>query len=134
MGRESKPSNNSLTDFELNIMTIIWKEGPSTVHDVQANLKKQKTYAYTTISTVLRLLKKKGFLSTTSLGRTHIYRAEVKKDSYRLRILRTLIEQLFSDSPISLIQSLIEGYQLDEEELNAFQNILDTQKRNNSTL
>ena len=128
MGRQPKANNDFLTDLELSLMNIIWREGPSTVHDVQVHLKHQKTYAYTTISTILRVLKQKNFLSTTSFGAAHIYRAEIKKEDYNLRVLNSIIEDLFSGSPILLIQQLIDSNKLNNTELDKVQEMIKRKK------
>ena len=71
MGRKKKTSE-MLTDFELQIMTVIWKLRSATVTDVVEKLSGED-YAYTTISTMMRLLEQRGILSTVKNGKTHIY-------------------------------------------------------------
>ena len=69
MGRKLKENKGFLTDFELSIMCIIWAEGPSTVHDVLFHINgKGRVYAYTTISTTLRILVKRSFFRRLLLG------------------------------------------------------------------
>lgn len=126
MGRKPKKTDGSLTDFELDVMNIIWGEGPSTVHDVQAHFRKKnhKTYAYTTLSTILRLLEKKGFLSTTSFGRTHVYRVKIKREDYISKALNSLMDRLFLGSQTLFIRKFIEENKLSNKELNEIQEVI----------
>ncbi len=127
MGRQLKPTGSFLTDFELSFMRVIWQHGPSTVYDVQACLKSQGTYAYTTVSTMLRLLERKEFLKKTAFGRRYVYREQVLKEDYQLRYLNSLLETLFENDFISLMEklmALMEGRKFTERELQQLEEVL----------
>ncbi|HEY0706619.1 MAG TPA: BlaI/MecI/CopY family transcriptional regulator, partial [Polyangia bacterium] len=66
--REPLPEK-SLTEVELELMTILWQLGGGTVNEVMAALPEGRTLAYTSVSTILRILEQKGVLSAEKVGR-----------------------------------------------------------------
>ena len=84
-----------LTPAELELMTILWDEGPGTVRQVMDTLPGDKQPAYTTVSTILRILEQKGFVASCKDGRSHVYAAAVQWDRYEGRNLRQLVGSLF---------------------------------------
>ena len=62
-----------LSEAELELMHVLWLGGPVTVREVMAVV--QDGRAYTTFSTILRILEQKGFATSERVGRAHRYRA-----------------------------------------------------------
>src|SRR5688572_10101558 len=91
-----------LTDAELELMAVLWKLGESSVHDVQAALGDER--AYTTISTLLRILEQKGFVTSRPDGRRHLYAPAVERADYEGRNLGKLVTALFEGSAASLVR------------------------------
>ena len=67
------------TDRELDVMTVLWERGPSTVAEVQAALADR--LAYTTVLTILRLLEEKGHVGHAEEGRAHRFHPLVERDA-----------------------------------------------------
>jgi BlaI family penicillinase repressor len=87
-----------LTRAEEQIMLVVWQLGPCFVKDVQAALPTAPALAYTTVSTIVRLLAQKGFIGHEAFGRTHRYFPLVQQDDYRKFLLSKLLNQYFNDS------------------------------------
>ncbi len=79
-------------------MLVLWQLGPCFVKDVQAALSAAPALAYTTVSTIVRLLAQKGFVGHEAFGRTHRYFALVPQDAYRQFLLQKLLNQYFDNS------------------------------------
>lgn len=124
MGR-SKKSSELLTEFELQIMNVIWKLRSATVTDVMERLSPGKNYAYTTISTMMRLLEQRQILSTVKNGKTHIYVPEIQKAAYEKRALNHIVQNLFHDEPTNLVRTLIESKGLSHAELDELRQMID---------
>lgn len=122
MGRKKKTSD-LLTAFEIKIMTIIWALRSATVADVRQRLKTE-SFAYTTISTVMRLLEQKGMLSSVKNGKTHIYVPEINRDEYEVKALDNLIQTLFREDPSYLMQSLMKSSFLRQADLDEMRELL----------
>lgn len=111
----AKREKGALTKLELKLMQVIWRQGESTVADVQAALDDEP--AYTTVQTVLNILERKGKLKRTRQGRAFVYRAAVTEESATSGALRDLIERVFGGSTEDLVMSLIRSKQIDAKKL-----------------
>jgi predicted transcriptional regulator len=111
------------TDRELDVMTVLWERGPSTVAEVQAAL--EDRLAYTTVLTVLRLIEEKGHVAHSEEGRAHRFHPLVERDHAGKSALRRLTDRLFSGSPELLLTRLVDDETLSPEELARMRELLD---------
>jgi predicted transcriptional regulator len=86
-----------LTKAEEQIMQILWKLEKGFVKDMLEHLPKPKP-AYNTVSTIVRILEKKGFVSHKAYGKTHEYYPVLSKEEYTRNFLKRFVENYFSDS------------------------------------
>ncbi|MGB3619443.1 MAG: BlaI/MecI/CopY family transcriptional regulator [Catalinimonas sp.] len=86
-----------LTRAEEEIMQVLWRLKKGVVRDVIAALPEPKP-AYNTVSTVIRILEKKGFVDHEAYGKTHLYFPLVARDDYRRQSLRSLMGRYFNGS------------------------------------
>ena len=111
-----KPSR-TLTDAEHRIMEIIWRKGSATVADVTEEL--NDTFAYTTVLTLMRILRVKGYLACRKSGRAHVYAPKVDRDTAAKKAVRQLLTKFFAGSPSELVLSFLRDEDLSREELDA---------------
>jgi predicted transcriptional regulator len=115
-----------LTEVELELMRILWRIGQGTVREVMAALPKQRDLAYTSVSTMLRILEQKGFVRVLSAsGRSHVYAPTVAKPQYESRNLRHLVGRLFEGNPASLVRRLVDATPLSDDDLRDLRDLLD---------
>lgn len=114
----------TLTGFEQRIMTILWDKQEVSVREACDILSQDKQVAYTTVLTMFKILKDKGFVAHRKQGKAFIYHALVDRKSARKSALAKIIDQLFQGSPEILAQHLIAENNLDLEEIKALQNDL----------
>jgi predicted transcriptional regulator len=117
MSSSTPNSSRILTTTELELMNILWRLGGGTVRDVMAQLPEGRDLAYTSVSTMVRILDKKGFVSASKEGRSHRYVPNISQAKYQSANLRHLVRGLFGGDPMSLVRRLISSESLDEEEL-----------------
>jgi predicted transcriptional regulator len=86
-----------LTKAEEEIMLILWKLGESTIRDVMTELAEPET-PYTTVSTVVRVLEKKKFVSHKAVGTTYLYYPLVAKKEYLRGYLSGIVSNYFDGS------------------------------------
>jgi len=110
------------TPRELDIMSVLWERGPSTVSEVQECLTDE--LAYTTVLTLLRVLEEKGHVSHTNEGRAHRYVPLVERQAAGRSALRRVTDRLFGGSPELLLTRLVEDGDLTEEELRRMRDLL----------
>lgn len=114
-----------LTNTELEIMNILWSIGKSSVRDVMASLPGDRELAYTSVSTMLRILDKKSFVNSIKEGKTHYYEPAVEKADYESKETNHLVSNLFSGSGLSLVRCLIENEKISSEDLAEIQKMLE---------
>lgn len=110
------------TARELDVMTVLWERGPSTVAEVRRALDDQ--LAYTTVLTVLRILEEKGYAGHTTEGRAHRYQPLVERSAAGESALKRLKERLFGGSPELLLTRLVDDENLSEDELRRMRDLL----------
>ena len=126
MARPKSGDNQTLTDTEVLIMNILWDLQDGTVHQVleQLNSKQSKTYAYTTISTLLRVLEKKQVVHSQKEGRGHRYFPSFAKSQYQQKATQHLVNQVFEGQTTALIRNLLGNASLTSKELAEVQTLL----------
>jgi predicted transcriptional regulator len=123
---KSKESDGKLlTETELELMTILWKLGEGSVAEVIEQLSAERDLAYTSVSTILRILEQKGVLATRKEGRGHIYQPLLKKSEYEVKTVRHVVDRVFDGTPMALVRQLLGSVKLDEDELKELQKLLD---------
>ena len=92
-----KNKMQELTKAELEIMQVIWRKGRVLVHDILSEMPEPKP-AYNTVSTIVRILENKGFVSHKAYGRTHEYYPLVEKEEYTNSYMRGVLDNFFEGS------------------------------------
>ena len=118
------PAQKLLTDVELELMTHLWQLGEGTVHDVLGSLPSTRKLAYTSVSTVLRILVGKGVLVVRKEGRGHVYVPSLSKAEYEATSLRHIVHRVFDGAPDALVRRLLETEELNERKLAAIRTLL----------
>ena len=91
-----------LTRAEEQIMHVLWALGKAYVRDIVDRLPSPKP-AYNTVSTIVRILEKKGFVDHEAFGKTHLYRPIVAKEDYTQAFLKNFVKDYFGDSYQELV-------------------------------
>jgi predicted transcriptional regulator len=117
-----------LTEFELEVMTVLWRLGEATVAEVQAELPRQPV-AYTSVSTIVRILEQKAFVRSRKEGRQHVYAPRLPKQQYEAVALRHVIGKLFDGAPVNLVRALVEAEELSPEDLEELKALLKEKRR-----
>ncbi len=104
-----------LTRAEEQVMQILWDIKKGFVKDILAEMKKPKP-AYSTVSTIIRILVKKGFIKYKVYGNTHEYYPRISREEYRNFKTDRLLNGYFDNSVESLVSFFIHKKNLDIQE------------------
>jgi BlaI family transcriptional regulator, penicillinase repressor len=116
-----------LTNAEHRIMEVIWARGSATVAEVVEALDGKD--AYTTILTLIRILKAKGYLSRRKEGRAHVFTPAVDRDTVARKATHQLLSKFFAGSPSELVLTFLRDEELTPEELDQIKKkILDSER------
>lgn len=124
MKSRSRPGERPLTATELEMMNVIWRIGPCSVHQVVEALRPQRELAYTSVSTIIRILEQKKYVLSIKEGRGHLYHAAVSKQAYQASSLARLVSNVFDGAPSLLVQRLLDSKQLSAEELDSIRALM----------
>ena len=120
-----KKKSEQLTPLELDIMKVLWDEGPATVQTVQQHLPDHRQLAYTTVQTMLNVLHRKGKVKRSLKNRAYHYRAAVTRRQVAGQAIGDIINRLFGGSAESLVMSMVEHRHLTTEKLASLNKLLD---------
>ena len=115
MAERLRPKSQELTPAELEIMQILWTRGKGFVNDVIELLLEPKP-AYNTVSTVLRVLEKKGFVGYKAYGKSHEYYPLVDRDSYTSTFMSSVLDRFFGGSTSRMVSFLTSSKAISLEE------------------
>jgi len=118
-----------LTPVEYELMEILWMIKEGTVHDVMTYLPKGRDLAYTSVSTILRILQQKKILTIKKMGRKHIYLPLLTKEIYASHSIKKMVKQVFAGNSVSLVAYLVNENTLSRDELTTIQELLEVKKK-----
>ena len=113
-----------LTNKEEEIMHILWNLKKAFVKDVLAEIVEDKPH-YNTLSTIIRNLEEKGYVSYTAYGNTHQYFPIVSMEAYRKEFMNTAIENYFNNSYKNMVSFFAEEQKISAKELREILEIIE---------
>lgn len=105
-----------LTKAEEEIMQMVWEHEPTTVSQLIDKMDDPKP-PHSSISSIVRILEKKGFVDHKAYGRTHEYFSIVSKADYGAFSIKKLVSNYFAGSANELVSFLVKEEQVDVEDL-----------------
>jgi len=102
----------TLTPQELAIMKVVWRLESATVRDVYEALREQRTIAYTTVMTMMRILEEKGHLTKSSSERAHVYVPASPRHQVVGAMLKDFVDRVFDGASESLLVHLAKDNRL----------------------
>ena len=117
MAERLRPKSQELTPAELEIMQVLWTIGKGFVNDVMEHLGEPKP-AYNTVSTVIRVLEKKGYVGYKAYGKSHQYYPLVDRDSYTSTFMTSVLNRFFGGSTSRMVSFLSSNNTISLEETN----------------
>ncbi|WP_020526603.1 BlaI/MecI/CopY family transcriptional regulator [Flexithrix dorotheae] len=113
----------ALTKTEERVMQILWDLKKGFVKDVIAKMAPEKP-PYNTISSVVRILEKKGFVDHKAYGKTHEYFPIVSKSAYKKFTFKNMISNYFEGSYEKLVSFMVQEEELSEKEIEEIKDII----------
>jgi BlaI family penicillinase repressor len=111
------------TDAELEILGVLWANGPSTVRQVVDALGKDT--GYTTALKLLQIMTEKRLVQRDETERTHVYRAAYTEDQTQRQLVGDLVDRAFGGSAAKLVMQALSARTATPEELAEIKRLLD---------
>jgi predicted transcriptional regulator len=125
----ARPAAKQLTERELEVMHVFWKQGPATAAEIRDRLADNGLdRTYTTIANLVRILFEKGFLEATNEERPFRYRPIRSFEDVSGHLLSELLQRVFSGSREQLLLRMVEQRKLTTRERALLEAILKEQK------
>ncbi len=123
--RRKHMSKKLLTGLELQVMNQLWDREKAFVKAVVDEWPHEPKPAYNTISTVVRILEEKGFVSHEAFGRSHQYFPLVKREEYQKNLMKSVLQNVFSGNVTSMVSTLVDNEDISSKELDAIRKMID---------
>ena len=131
--KKKKNTTEKLTKAEEEVMQIIWILDRCLVSDIlkymKEKLKIKKQPPHSTISSIVRILEKKGFVQHKAYGRTYEYFPIISKEAYSKKTLKKFVSDYFEGSMNRLVSFLVKEKDLDLNELTELIDQLDNENK-----
>ena len=118
-----------LTKAEEQVMQILWDLGKGFVKEIRAEMPEPKP-AYNTVSTIVRILEKKGFVSHHVFGNTHQYYPLVSKKEYSKKRVSSMVKNYFKNSYSELVSFFARDKEMSAKEMEEIIKIMNQELRN----
>jgi BlaI family penicillinase repressor len=120
---------NTLTKAEEQVMQILWELKEAFVKELLEQFPDPKP-AYNTVSTIVRILEKKGFVSHRSYGKSHQYYPLVTREAYRNERFSHLMKDYFNNSLQQVLSHFGKNRKMDIQEADEIIRMMEEIKRN----
>ena len=113
------------TDAELEILTVLWSRGRSTVREVHETIAKRRPAQYTTILKLLQIMDTKGLVRRDQTQRAHVYQPAQPREQTQQQLAGDLLQRAFEGSARNLILGALAARRTSREELAELRRLLE---------
>jgi BlaI family transcriptional regulator, penicillinase repressor len=115
----------SPTEAELEILRVLWSQGPGTVREVHDAVRRAKPVTYTTVLKQMQVMHQKGLLERSERYRSHVYHPGQPRAQVQKRLAQSLLSRAFGGSARGLLQSALAGRKVVPAEIEEIRRLLD---------
>ena len=113
----ARKKNSGPTEKELQILAILWKNGPSTVREINSKINQNETAGYTTTLKLMQIMFEKKILRRDESSKTHVYAPANPENHVQNEIIGSLLSRVFAGSTEKLIMSALSAKKVSRAEL-----------------
>ena len=113
------------TDAELEILTVLWSRGASTVRDVHVAINTRKPAQYTTVLKLMQIMAEKGLVRRNEEQRAHVYEAAQPMEWTQRQLAGDLLQRAFRGSAASLMVGALSARKASKQDLAEMRRLLD---------
>ena len=121
----NKPSPPRPTNAELEILRVLWQNGPSTVRSVTESLNKTREVGYTTVLKLLQIMTEKRLVLRDESQRSHLYEARMRREQTQRQLVQDLLARAFGGASDELVMQALRAKKVSRDELAEIRKLLD---------
>jgi BlaI family penicillinase repressor len=119
------------TDVELQILDVLWRQGPRTVRQVHNDLATERDTGYSTTLKMMQVMREKGLITRDDSVRPQLYSTAETQEHTQLCMLDDLAQRAFGGSAASLMMRMISADRVSAEELEQMQKLINKAREEN---
>ena len=116
------------TEAELEILNVLWAQGPATVREVHEKLALTKDTGYTTTLKLMQNMLEKKLVSRNADSKVHVYTAIVDKEQAQGQMVQKMIDSMFNGSAMQLVMQALGNHKTTKKELDQIKEYLEQKK------
>ena len=120
----ARKKNIGPTERELQILSILWKYGPSTVRQINSKINQSEKAGYTTTLKLMQIMFEKGLLRRDDSSKTHTYMPANTENLVQKEIVGSLLNRVFAGSTTKLIMSALSAKKVNRDELEKIKTLI----------
>ena len=120
----ARPTSRHPTELELEILKILWLEGPSPGREIRDALTGFRDLAYTSVMTIMKIMTQKKYVRRKKADGNFVYYPCVKEKTVAKRMLHDVVDRVFDGSATAVMLNLLQTADLDDEELRQLRQII----------
>ncbi|MCF8390941.1 MAG: BlaI/MecI/CopY family transcriptional regulator [Bacteroidales bacterium] len=113
------------TDSELEVLSILWKNGTSTVRFINDKLNETRKVGYTTTLKIMQIMFEKKLLLREQEGKSHKYTPAIEENAIRNRLIDKILDSAFDGSASSLVMQTLGNHKASADELDKIRKLID---------
>lgn len=117
------------TESELEILQLLWQNGPSSVRLVNDKLNETREVGYTTTLKLMQIMFEKGLVRRNEENRTHIYEAAVSEQETQQRLLQKFVDSTFRGSAMNLVMQALGNHDASKAELDEIKALIEKMEK-----
>jgi BlaI family penicillinase repressor len=115
-----------ISEAERDVLKTLWELEAGTVREIRDSLKRRgRTWAPTTINTLLRRLEAKGLVDRQASGFAHVFRPKISREEVVKQRLAALANEYCDEGSFPLVLALVESQSFTEDQIKAFRHLID---------
>lgn len=121
----ARPKQPGLTEYELDVMKVLWEESPLKVAEILRRLERKPKPAYTSLLTLVQAMERKGYIAHESEGKAYSYFPKLQKKNFRVNEIKRVARRLFDGGPFALAVNLVKDEHLSSAEIKELRRLLE---------
>ena len=121
------------TEAELEVLNVLWEQGPCSVKDVNNTLREEKEVGYTTTLKIMQIMVDKGLAHRDTSRKKHVYEAAIPKETTQSHLLQKLAQAAFGGNSIQLAMRALGEQRATATEIEDLRKMLDEMEKSSKS-
>jgi BlaI family penicillinase repressor len=117
------------TEKEMQILSILWSRGASTVREVNTIMNRDSDTGYTTTLKLMQIMYDKGLLKRDDSTKTHVYFPANSEEQIQSQVVGNLLDRVFAGSTEKLMMRVLSSQHVTLDELSSLKKMIEMKEK-----